>query len=102
MDGKPGRLFEERVVIFLASSHEEALAKGQAEAKQYAESWQERQPKLLAHMVAFSMMEPELREGEEVWSCLRELEISDEGFLDLVYAGEMLGLRHLEKGEISE
>lgn len=97
VDDKPTRMFEERVVIFQASSHAEALTKGETEAKRYAESWPH--PKMLDHLVAFSLQEEELREGEEVWSCLRELKISDEDFLNRVYDGEMLGLRHVERGE---
>lgn len=93
-DGKRPRLFEERVVIFRASSPEEALEKGRAEAKQYSTS--DTQPRMLAHIVVFCIWEEELDEGEEVWSCLRQLEIPDEEFLDRVYEGEQLGLRHLD------
>ncbi len=96
VDGKPERLFEERVVIFRASSTEEALTKGRSEAQRYAEG--ETHPIMLDHMVAFSLMEEELREGEEVWSCLRQSEDSDEQFLNRVYEKEMLGLRHAEPG----
>jgi hypothetical protein len=95
--GKPLRIFEERVVIFQAASEQEALAKGEAEARRYAQA--DTHPKMLNHLVAFSLWEEELREGEEVWSCLRQLEISDADFLGRVYAGEVLGLRHRELGE---
>jgi hypothetical protein len=94
VDGKAECLFEERVVVFRAASSEEALAKGRAEAQRYAEG--ETHPKMLDHIVAFDLYEEELCEGEEVWSCLRRSDESDEQFLDRVYAGEMLGLRHAE------
>ena len=96
VDGKPERLFEERVVIFRATSTEDALTKGRAEAQRYAEG--ETHPIMLDHIVAFGLLEEDLCEGEEVWSCLRESDNSDEQFLDRVYAGEMLGLRHAEPG----
>ena len=70
-------------------------AGGEAEARRYAEA--DTHPKMLDHFVVFSLLEEELREGEEVWSCLRQLEISDDEFLDQIYAGEVLGLRHVEK-----
>ena len=93
-DGQRPPLFEERVVIFRAASPEEALEKGRAEAKRYSEG--ETQPRMLAHIVVFSIWEDKLAEGEEVWSCLRQLDISDEQFLDQIYEGERLGSRHLD------
>jgi hypothetical protein len=93
-DGQRPPLFEERVVILRAASPEQALEKGRAEAKRYSQG--ETQPRMLAHIVVFSILEEELAEGEEVWSCLRKIEISDEEFLDRIYEGEQIGLRHLE------
>jgi hypothetical protein len=90
-------MFEERVVIFRAASLTEALAKGETEAKRYAEGWP--QPKMLDHLVAFSIFEEELCEGEEVWSCFRESALAGGEFLKRVYGEEMLGLRHEERGE---
>lgn len=52
--------------------------------------------KMLDYVVAFAIWEDDLKEGEEVWSCLRELKIADAGFLYHVYAEERLGLRHVE------
>jgi len=85
-DGKPRRAFEERVVLFRASGFDEAIAKGEAEAKRYAEAWPH--PKILEHIIAFSIQDEDLREGDEVWSCIRDLDISDEEFLHRVYDGE--------------
>jgi Domain of unknown function (DUF4288) len=80
-DGQRPPLFEERVVIFRAASPDQALEKGRAEAKRYSEG--ESQPKMLDHIVALHLWEEELHEGEEVWSCLRQLDVSDEEFLDV-------------------
>ncbi len=85
-DGKPRRCFEERVVLFRAASVEEAMAKGEAEAKRYAEAWPH--PKILDRVVVFSILEEELQEGDEVWSCIRGINVSDEEFLRQIYAGE--------------
>jgi hypothetical protein len=54
---------------------------------------------MLEHLVAFDLLEEELCEGEEVWSCLRHSDEFNDQFLDRVYAGEMLGLRHAEPGK---
>lgn len=81
-------------MIFRAASPESALEKGRAEAKRYSEG--QTPPRMLAHIVVFCIWEEELAEGEEVWSCLRQLEMSDEEFLDRIYQGEQLGLRHSE------
>jgi hypothetical protein len=50
-DGKPRRVFEERVVLVRAMSFEEALVKGETEAKRYAAD----SPgcAMLDHLVAF-------------------------------------------------
>ena len=85
-DGKPCRAFEERVVLFRATSFEEALAKGEVEAKRNAADWPH--PKILAHVVAFSIQDEKLRDGDEVWSCIRDLNISDEEFLHRIYGRE--------------
>src|SRR5438132_11214810 len=75
-DGRRRRAFEERVVLFRAASFEEALAKGETEAKRYAEAWPH--PKVLDRLVAFSIQAAELREGEEGWSSSRYREITAE------------------------
>jgi len=80
--------------FFVAADVEEALTLGRQEALRFAASGS--QPKLLAHLVAFELWETELQSGEEVWSCLRELDLPDERFLDQVYEGERLGVRHSE------
>ena len=85
-DERPRRAFEERVVLFCAASFEEALVKGEEEAKRYCESWPH--PNLIEHLVAFSIQEEELRDGNEVWSCIRYLDVTDEEFLSRVYDGE--------------
>jgi len=85
-DGKPRRSFEERVVLFRAESFEAALAKGEAEAKCYAADLSG--GKMLDRVVAYHIHDDELREGDEIWSCIRDLDTTDEEFLRQVYAGE--------------
>jgi len=85
-DGKPRRVFEERIVLFRAASFEEALAKGEAEAERYAKDWPH--PKRLDYLVACAIHDEALQEGDEVWSCLRDLNISDEEYLRRIYEGE--------------
>lgn len=89
-DGKPCRTFEERVVLFQAASFEDALAKGEADSEHYAADWPH--PKVLDHVVAFHIHDEELREGDEVWSCIRGLVITDEEFIRRFYEGEYTSL----------
>jgi hypothetical protein len=86
-DGEPRRAFEERVVLFRATSFEEALAKGEAEARGYASDIL--RGVMLDHVVACHIHDDDLSEGDEVWSCVRDLDTSDEQFLRQVYAGEL-------------
>lgn len=85
-EGQPRRVFEERVVVFRAASFEDALAKGEAEARRYCEG--STQACMLDHLVAFSLQEREINEGTEVWSCLRDLDLTDEAYLERFYEGE--------------
>lgn len=86
-DGKLGRAFEERVVLFRAESFGEALAKGGAEAKRYAADLPG--GRMLDHLVAYHIHDDDLREGDEIWSCVRNLDTSDEDFMRQVYGGEL-------------
>jgi len=74
-------------VLFRAESFEAALAKGEAEARRYAADLQG--GKLIGHLVACHLHDDELREGDEIWSCVRELNTSAEEFLRQTYAGEL-------------
>ena len=86
-DGKARRSFEERVVLFRAESFESALAKGEAEAKRYAADLSG--GRMLDRVVAYHIHEDELREGDEIWSCIRDLDTTDDELLRQVYAGEL-------------
>ena len=92
---RPCRTFEERVVLFRASSFEEALAKGETEAQRYAADWPH--PKVLDHVVAFHIHDEELREGDEVWSCIRALDASDKEFIRKFYEGEYASLTNVSQ-----
>lgn len=95
VDGKPCRTFEERIVLFRAATFEEALAKGETEAKQYTADWPNQ--KALDHLVAFHIHNDELREGVEVWSCIRGLDMTDEEFVRKFYEGEYYSLTNVPK-----
>jgi len=92
-DGKPRRVFEERVVLFHATSFEEALAKGVAEAKRYAAD--SLHCTMLDHVVAFHIHGEELGDGDEVWSCMRDADVSDDDFLRRIYEGECASLTNV-------
>ena len=85
-EGKQRRSFEERAVLFRAESFEAALAKGEAEARRYVADLAG--GRMLDRVVAYLIHDDDLREGDEIWSCIRDLDISDEEFLRQVYAGE--------------
>ncbi len=89
-NGKARRAFEERVVLFRAASFDEALAKGEAETKRYAAFLQT--GTLLDHIVAYHIHDDELVEGDEVWSCMRGLETTDEEFMRRIYEGEFVSV----------
>ena len=90
-DGKPLRMFKERIVLVRAETFEEALAKGQAEAEGYVASSQH--AVLLDHTVAYNIHgDDHLQDQDEVWSCIRGLDLSDEAFLRRIYDGEFENL----------
>ena len=93
-DGKATAVFEERVVLFRATSFDEALAKGEVEAKRYAAA-DSQHCKMLDHFVAFNIHDEGLRDGDEVWSCIRDLDTTDEDFLRRVYDGECSSLTNV-------
>ena len=85
-DGSPRTVFEERVVLVKAASFDEAIAKGEAEAKEYCAICH--RSRVLDYLVAYYIGdEEELRRGE-VWSSMRDSELSDGDFLTHFYAGE--------------
>lgn len=86
-DGQPRRSFEERVVLFRAASFEDALTKGEAEARRYSAD----SPRyhMLNHLVAYYIHSDDvLCDGDEVWSSVREVDTTDELFLKKVFEDE--------------
>lgn len=75
-------------MLFRAASFEDALAKGEAEAKRYiADS-----PRyhMLDHLVAYYIhSDGSLCDGDEVWSCVRDLDTTDGQFLKKLFDGEI-------------
>ena len=77
-------------MLFSAASFEDALAKGEAEAKRYIAIFDApMRCQVLNHLVAYYIHSAEpLRDGDEVWSCVRELETTDDQFLKKVFEDE--------------
>jgi hypothetical protein len=96
-DGQSRRSFEERVVLFRAASFEEALTKGKDEARRYgADAVDSPHYHLLDHLVAYYIHSDEvLRDGDEVWSCIRDSDATDGQFLKKVFAGETESLTNI-------
>lgn len=80
------RLYEERITLWRASSFDEAIAKAEAEAKEYVEDAAERGPvpaRYLSFAQAYRMNEwDELGEGVEVFSMMRESGKKPREYLD--------------------
>jgi hypothetical protein len=77
----PGKLvYEERVVVLLATNREEAIAKAEAEADRYAARWAD--AKYLGYVVVYDMTEPGIQDGTEVFSLMRQTDLSSQAFLD--------------------
>lgn len=91
--GKLRRAFEERVVLFRATSFEEALAKGETEARRYEANLDG--GRMLDHLVAYNIHDADLQNGDEVWSCVRDLDREDEDYLRQVYEGETESLTNV-------
>jgi hypothetical protein len=72
-------LYEERVTIWRASSHEEAIALAEAEAEQYAT---DTESEYLGLAQGYETYEARLRSGAEVYSLMRESNLSPKRYLD--------------------
>ncbi|NBR85838.1 MAG: DUF4288 domain-containing protein [Verrucomicrobia bacterium] len=95
-DSQSRRSFEERVVLLRAVSFEDALAKGEVEAKRYIPD----SPRYhtLDHLAAYYIHSDEsLRDGDEVWSCVRDLNVTDDQFLKKVFEGEIESLTNVTR-----
>ena len=85
-DGITKTIFEERIVLVWATEFAEACAKVRAEAEKYLQ----RDPKLelVDCTVVYCTQEQELSESAEVWSLLRESELSASDYIKHYHANE--------------
>ena len=83
------RSFEERVVIIQAADFAEAITLGEAEAHRYVSempaSWNS---VLIDDVQAFEVAAYPIRPGDEVWSVIRCLRMSDNEFRDYLSRGD--------------
>lgn len=72
------RVYEERVTLWRASSFEEAIAKAEVEAEEYAGA----EGRYLGYCNVFELYDNPAKEGAEVFSLLRESELPEADYLD--------------------
>ena len=77
-------LYEERVTLWRASSVEEAVVRAEAEAAAYAAAIEEAPDTYLGLAQAYRLFD-EPGEGAEVFSLLRESELTAEDYLDTFF-----------------
>jgi hypothetical protein len=85
LDGVPQTCFEERVVLFRAASFEDAIAKAEAEAKRYAASSE--RSVYLGFMDVYWLFEKTVGHATEVFSLMRDSDLSEEEYLARYYGG---------------
>ena len=85
-DGVTKTVFEERIVLVWATEFDEACAKIRAEAERYCQ----RDPKmqLVDCSVVYCTQEQVISEGAEIWSLLRESELSASDYIKQYHANE--------------
>jgi len=72
-------LYEERIVLVRARSFEEAIAKGETEARTYA-----RENSAISYLEsadAYQLFDAELEEGTEVFSLMRESALDEDEYI---------------------
>ena len=75
-------LFEERIVLIRAADFEEALARAEAEAAAYAEAVG---ATYTGYVTVFEMVEETVGDGAEVFSLMRDSDLSAEDYIDRFY-----------------
>ncbi len=82
-DGACKTLFEERVVLLQAADFDAAIAKGEAEAQEYCRGV--RDVTYTGYINVYRLFADTVGHGTEVFSLLRESELSDKDYLDHFY-----------------
>jgi hypothetical protein len=80
-------IFEERIIIVRAASHDEALRMGEAEADNYCETYGVRS---LKYIESFEVFEERLKLGVEVFSHLRGTQLDEDRYLKTYFHGHDL------------
>jgi len=92
---KPGDgLFEERVVLLRAADFDEALERAEQEAAQYSEAVG---CAFTGYVTVYEMVEEELGDGAEVFSLMRDSDLSADDYVDRFYSTG--SERHGEDGD---
>ena len=76
-------LFEERVVLFEAGSFEEAVARAEMEAQEYCADSPDKV--YLGYVNVFRLFDDAVGDRVEVYSLVRESDLSDQEYLDHFY-----------------
>src|SRR4051812_17996917 len=82
-DGLPATVFEERVVLLQATDFDDAIARGEAEAHAYCRSLED--VAYSGYINVYRLHEATVGHGTEVFSLMRESELSDSDYLDHFY-----------------
>ena len=75
-----GKIYEERITLWQASSFDEAIARAEAEAEEYASTIEESPSTYLGLAQAFRLFESPA-DGAEVFSLMRESELAPDEYL---------------------
>jgi acyl dehydratase len=82
-DGTPKIVFEERIVLFYAADFDEAIAKAEAEASEYC--GKNNGTVYLDFVDVFHLFDETIGHGIEVYSLMRESDLSEKDYLDHFY-----------------
>jgi hypothetical protein len=82
-DGTPKTLFEERIVLLQASDFDDAIAKAETEAAEYCST--NRDTVYLDFVDVFHLFDETIGHGTEIYSLMRESQLSDKDYLDRFY-----------------
>lgn len=80
-------MFEERVVLFQATDFDDAIVQAESEAEKYCRECGS-ECRYLGYINMYQLPEDSVGHRTEVFSVMRESELSDESFLDLFYGDE--------------
>lgn len=81
--GASKTLFEERVVLLQAADFEDAIARGEVEAQEYCRGI--RDVTYTGYIHVYRLFAGTVGHGTEVFSLMRESELSDKDYLDHFY-----------------